>query len=82
MASLLIFFSVHKLLNSSFRGFIDTFKPRNTVTHNARKSNITRGIRRKYKIDEIEGQQISRLPPTHNKLTPTKISEASVCQRM
>ena len=82
MASLLIFFSVHKLLNSSFRGFIDTFKPRNTVTHNARKSNITRGITRKYKIDEIEGQQISRLPPTHNELTPTKISEASVCQRM
>jgi len=86
IVSLLIFFSVHQLsihfysLHSSFRGFIDTLKPRNTVPHDARKSNIIRGNTSKYEIDKIESQQISHLPPTHNELTPTKISETSVCQ--
>jgi len=49
------------------------------MPHDARKANITRDISNKYKIDEIESQGISHLPPTHDKLTPTKISEASVC---
>ena len=80
------FLFVHQLsihfysLHSSYCGFIDTLKPRNTVPHDAQKSNIIRGNTSKYEIDKIESQQISHLPPTHNELTPTKISETSVCQ--
>jgi hypothetical protein len=39
----------------------------------------SKDITSNFKIDEIESQRISYFPPTHDKPTPTTISETSVC---
>jgi hypothetical protein len=89
MASLLICLSVHKLwihfysLNTSFRGF--HWYLQTTTCSAPRKSNKTRNYkpvinRRNRKSTNISFFSNPHFPPTHDKLTPTKISETSVCQ--
>ena len=61
-------------LNTSFRCF--HWYLQTTKVSAPRK---TKDITSNFKIDEIESQRISYFPLTHDKPTPTTISETSVC---